>query len=244
VIALATDDALLRRFATEHDAAGHRAPPARPDLSHHADADRGFARVVWANRIVDEYRSVAVFGELLHLLADLEAPYPALCAVQRLIGDELRHTRLCADVVDWLGGSGDLAIDLAGIGLPAREADEPPAIRALHIVARELVVAEDESITMIAAFRDAATEPAVREALGLLLVDEVRHAAAGRALLRLFTDGPLRAPVADALPALPALLDADRAELRARYLSEARGGPGRALGACLQRQDLVVGATP
>jgi hypothetical protein len=43
-----------------------------------------------------------VFSELLGLLADLEAPFAALCAVQRLIGDELRHTQLAATVVDCL----------------------------------------------------------------------------------------------------------------------------------------------
>lgn len=53
------------------------------------------------------------------------APYGALDAVQRIIGDELRHTRLCAAVVDWLGGWESLHVDLGGQRMPRW--DGPPA---------------------------------------------------------------------------------------------------------------------
>lgn len=231
MIELATDQTVLRRFASELDASALRPTPERPDLSRHAAIDRDAARFAWASRIVDEYRSVAVFGELLHLLAELEAPYDALCAVQRVIGDELRHTRLCAEVLDWLGGADDFDIDLAGLGLPPRDPDEPIAARALAIIGRELVVAEEESVHVLAAFRDSTTEPAIRAVLGILLVDEARHAAAGRALYRALSAGPIGAAAGPALAALTATMDADRADLRARYAAGAIDGPGRALGA-------------
>src|SRR5688572_14093884 len=244
MIALTTDSALLRRFALDLDRTSPRPMPSAPDLSRYADDELAVARAAWAFRIVDEYRSVAVFSELLHLLADLEAPYPALCAVQRIIGDELRHTQLCATVVEWLRprASDDtaLAIDLADIGLPPRDADEPAAERARRIIARELVVAEEESVYVLTAYRDATTEPALRAVLDIVLADEVRHAAAGRALLALFETDHV----------FDHELDADRAELRAIYRASARdagstrdtgstcGGAGRALGASIEQADL------
>ena len=145
-----------------------------------------------------------------------------LCTVQRLIGDELRHTQVTATVVDWLGGRADLDIDLSDAGLPPR-GEESAAERAAKIVARELVVAEEESIYALAAYRAASSEPAIRAVFDLLLVDEVRHAAAGRALLRLF-DIDAAATIAE-----------DRADLRAPGLrSVCVRGPGRALGASIE----------
>jgi hypothetical protein len=233
VIALETDDALLARFVRELHAHDAIPAPATPFASGTAD-DREVARYAWANRIVDEYRSVAVFGELLVLCAELEAPYAVLCAIHRLIGDELRHARLCADVVRWLGGVNDLAIDLTSLALPPRGPDETPGRRAALVIARELVVAEEESIVMLAACRDAATEPACRAVLAGLLRDEVRHAACGRALLRVFTDagGALAHAITDGDRAdLQATMAADRDELRAVYRRSATGGPGRPFGA-------------
>jgi hypothetical protein len=229
---------------------GARAPLARfarelvvpaavgPHLSDHGDEAREAARVTWSARIIDEYRSVPVFAELLHLLADLEAPFAALCAVQQLLGDELRHTHLCAEVASWLGGHADLDLDLADIGLPPR-GDHGKARRALDIIGRELVVGEEESIAVLAAYRDATDEPAIRDALATLLRDEVRHAATGRALLRLFDGGPLsRTITPHERRNLDATMAADRADLRARYLASALDGPGRALGASLRPTDL------
>ncbi len=242
MIDLAEDSSLLRRFVRDLDATSPRPLPCPPRLAHIADEDREAARLVWAARIVDEYRSVAVFSELLALLTDLEAPFAALCAVQRLIGDELRHTQLAATVVDWLGGTADLEIDLRDVGLPPR-GSSPAAVRALHIVARELVVVEEESIHVLAAYRRATSEPAIVTMLDILLVDEVRHAATGRALLAQFHAGHLAVACADALPELPELVAADRATLRETYAATAIGGPGRALGASIELADLIYPAT-
>jgi hypothetical protein len=227
MIELSTDVRLLQRFVDDLDRTAQYPMPRRPDLAAHVPDDIEAARLAWANRIVDEYRSVAIFSELLRLLTDLEAPFAALCAVQRLIGDELRHTQVTARVVEWLGGTSDLEIDLSDVGLPPRDADESPEMRAMRIVARELVVVEEESIYVLAAYRAATTEPAIRGVFDLVLVDEVRHAATGRALLGMFDHEAIRDELAE-----------DRAQLRADYLGSARGGPGRALGASIEVADL------
>ncbi len=239
MIELATSNRFLARFVGELERTAPRPRPARPSLAYAAD-DMETARLAWAMRIADEYRSVAVFSELLRLLTDLEAPFAALCTVHRLIGDELRHTQMTVEVVEWLGGRADLQIDLANLGLPPRASGETPAMRALRIVARELVVVEEESIYALAAYRDATTDPAIKRVFDQLLADEVRHAAAGRALLPLFEHGALADTTVELRAELPAVMATDRAELRVHYLESARGGPGRALGAAIDRADLAA----
>lgn len=242
MIELATDAGVLARFVRDlHADSGADELLAECTVPCDHD-DREVAALAWASRIVDEYRSVAVFGELLILLAELEAPYRALCAVQHLIGDELRHARLCAGVVSWLGGGID--VDLTDLALPPPAAGETRGHRAALIVARELVVAEEESITVLAACRDATTAAVPRAVLSSLLRDEVRHAATGRAVLRLFDPGgPLaHALTTDERAALPAVIAADRAALRAVYRDAARGGVGRALGASITAADLEAAA--
>ncbi len=234
MIEIATDVPLLRRFVDDVDRTTPRPMPVRPALSAYPPEDREAARLAWAVRITDEYRSVAVFSELLGLLADLEAPYATLCTVQRLIGDELRHTRAMSDVVDWLGGRDDLAIDLSAMALPPRDT-ESAATRAVRIVGRELVVAEEESIAVLAAYRNASTEPAIRAVFQLVLTDEVRHAAAGRAILAELARCPR---TANAFDGLADEMVADRAVLRATYRDLAMGGPGRALGGSILLADL------
>ena len=238
MIALATDRAALRRFVLDLVAQAEKPlPKGAPDLAGFSAEDVEAARLGWAGRIVDEYRSVVVFSDLLHRMADLEQPFAALCAVQRIIGDELRHTWVCAEVVGWLGGMRDLAIDLDGLGI--EDSDEPSAARVLEIVARELVVAETESIRVLEAYRNATTAPEVRSVIDGLLCDEVRHAAAGRELLALLEQTLSAKDVASLRERLPAIMTADRERLHALYRSSARGGPGRGLGASLSAEDLA-----
>ena len=227
MISLSTDVSFLRRFAADMSTSA-----ACPDLSTYSEDEREAARLSWATRIFDEYRSVAVFSELLRLMTDLEASFPAQCAVHRMIGDELRHTRVTAQVVEWLGGFGDLSIDLADASLPPPT--ERAAVRAMWIVGRELVVTEQESVYALAAYRNATTQPAIRGVLDAILVDEVRHAAAGKAL---FTELVHHLDDAERSE-LKALRDTDRAALRAEYRTSAVGGAGRALGGCIELRDL------
>lgn len=209
---------------------------ARPCGDYPHD-DIAAARYTWATRIADEYRSVAIFSELLGLVVDLEAPLALSCAIQRLIGDELRHTAVTAQVVEWLGGLEGFTIDLADVSLPPRPTAETAARRALWIAAREIVVAEEESITVLAAYRDAATEPAIRAVLQSLLTDEVRHAAVGRAIVDWLVDSHHPGAL-DVRDQLATVMATDREHLRHRYLTAASGGPGRALGASLTTSDL------
>lgn len=204
----------------------------RPALDGYAPEEVEAARIAWAGRIVDEHRSVVTFSEVLRMLADAEAPFDALVTMHRLIGDELRHVKMCAEVATWLGGIDDLVIDLEGLGLPPAPGVSPAA-RAYEAVVRELCVAETESVRVLRAYRDATRDPAIREVLQVILCDEARHAAAGDALAARLAAAVPASELAEVRSRLPETMERDIAELRATYLDSARGGPGRELGASL-----------
>jgi hypothetical protein len=236
MIGLETDRRVLARFVRELET---QSPLENafvpPDLSAYTAEEIDAARFTWGLRVVDEYRSVVVFSELLALLADVSAGFPALCAVQRLIGDELRHAQLCARMAEALGGDRALRLDLEGLGLPP--SDRPRAAFAYEVVVRELVVAEGESLAVIRAFRDAVTDPATKRVFEILLVDEARHFVTGRQLAshleELFGD-----ELSSVREELPAIIAEDRRHIRGAYLRGATAGPGRALGASLRPEDL------
>ncbi len=237
MMGLDTADAVLGRFARDLDREGQLdSSTLRPDLSRATPADIEAAQVAWSSRVLGEYRGVVIYTELLALLAEAEAPYVALCAVQRIIGDELRHTRLCAAVVEQLGGWESIELDLGGQRMPRW--DGPPAGRALEVVARELVVVEQASVLSFRAHLRAVEDPAIRSVFERLLADEVRHAAAGVALQNLlerhYPDEQLR----ESRARLASRLAGDRDHLREQAWAHATDGPGRALGASLRRSDL------
>lgn len=220
----------LARFVRDLEAQAPRAfDPSAIDCARADPDDVHAAWTGWASRIVDEYRSVVVFTELLSHLAVIAAPFEMLCAVQRLIGDELRHVQLCAQVASVFAPLEGLEIDLEGLSLPPSE--EPPGLRALAIIGRELVVAEGESIAILRAYRDATSDVGCRAALTTLLQDEARHYATGRALYAQLV-GHVDV---EAAHALESVMQADAVTIRAAHRRGATGGPGRRFGVSIQK---------
>ena len=110
---------------------------------------------------------------------------------------------------------------------------------ALAIVARELVVAETESVTVLPPTADATHEPAVRAGFAILVADEVRHAAIGRAVFNLLGEKSCRrAGFGAAARTRSKQMRTDRVEIRRIYRANARGAVGRALGASIAAEDL------
>ena len=237
MLRLTPTDPFLDRFVADLDREAPRRVAGQVDLDGASDEELEVARITWAARVLDEYRSVAVFSELLFLLARAQAPFSSLVTVQRLIGDELRHAKSCADILADLDPTGRVTLDLSDAGLPP-DPDADPAARAFEIVVREILVSEAESVVMLRAYRDACQDAACAQTLDALLRDEVRHAAAGRHLVR-----ALRASLSsDALRIVSARMDAtvrrDLDDLRAAYRAAARGGPGRRYGASIEAREL------
>lgn len=235
-----SSDPVLAGFLRDLDAASPLPVPTTPaDLSAATAADIEAARVTWANRVIDEYRGFIVFSEVLALLGDAAAPFAVLSAVERVIADELRHVRLCHMVVEWLGGWDDLHPDLEGMR-PRRTA-EPPLAAARRLIALEMVVGESESLPMFDAFRRATTDASIQRVLAIILHDEVRHAAAGRAILPVVEQSAVEAGVA-LDPDLAEAMATTRERIRALYRRAATDGPGRALGASIRADDLALTA--
>ncbi|HEY8427062.1 MAG TPA: ferritin-like domain-containing protein [Sandaracinaceae bacterium] len=231
MIDLAPSRTPLDRFVRELEAQAPRSIAGlAPSLEGASPEDVRAARLAWSARARDEYRSVLVFTELLGLLARAGAPFDALAAVQRLIGDELRHVRLCLEVAGWFGPPLSSEIDPD----PLPPIDEPIEARAIEIVARELLVAEEESVLVLRAYRDATSDAACRTALAILLADEVRHAAAGRWLLPRLAHAFAKRPIGGTLARLGPVLEEDRAHIRAQHAAGATGGPGRRFGASIE----------
>lgn len=236
MIALDPPSPVLARLSRELDEQTlHPLGALRPDLSRAAPEDIEAAQVAWSHRVIGEYRGVVIYTELLALLAEIEAPYAALAAVQRVIGDELRHTRLCAEVVGWLGGWESLEVDLAGQRM--ERWDAPAGERALWITARELCVVEEAAVRTFRAHLRAELDPAVRAVVESLLADELRHAAIGTELRRLLEQ---RFPAGRA--GLAEKVEGDERHLREEARRRADDGPGRSLGASLRASDLEPGA--
>ncbi|MEM7311304.1 MAG: hypothetical protein AAF682_31850 [Planctomycetota bacterium] len=238
MIELSTDDRLLARYLARLDGPACAREDAPPVAA--SEQDRDAARYAWALRAVDEYRSVVVFGELLALLAREEAPLACTVAVQQLLADELRHTRLCLGALARVDPACRPRLDLAGLGLPP--SDAAPLAFAFEVIVREIVVAEAESVVVLRAYRDATTDPFVRGVLQELLRDEVRHAAAGRSLATALARVVPAQQLAHMRASLAPRVAADIRGLRSDYRDSTRGGPGRALGASLVPSDL--GALP
>jgi hypothetical protein len=205
------------------------------DLERHSKEDVTAARRAWGSRVLDEWRSVVVFSELLGLLGEVAAPFETLCTVQKLIADELRHAELCARVCDWLGGR--VKVDLTGLGLPSCEGQSEVA-RAYEIVVRELILGEGESLGALDAYRRATTEPAVRAVFDVLVRDEAWHHLAGRRLADELRRAFPKEAFAEVDAELAGTLEDDLAHVRSEYQRGAKDGPGRALGASIRPEEL------
>jgi hypothetical protein len=233
---LATTDPILAGFLRDLDAASPLPiPSGPPDLARFSAEEIDAARITWANRVADEHRGFVVFSELLALIGATTVSFAALAAVGRVIADELRHVQLCHAVVGWLGGWDDLQPDLEA--MRTRGLVGPPLAQARRLAALEMVVGEAESVPMFDAFRRAADEGPIKRVLEIILHDEVRHAAAGRAVLAAIEEAMEESGLAID-PALGEEMEATRARIRASYRRAATGGPGRGLGASIRVEDL------
>jgi hypothetical protein len=221
----------LDRFVRELEAsADDPLEVLAPQLEGATNEDREAAQLGWAHRIVDEYRSAVRFTVLLGDLLAIEAPYAALAAVQRLIGDELRHARLCARFSLAFGPLSELRVDLSGLGWPG--APRPLKERALEIVVRELSIGEGESIACMRSYRRAATDPAAIAVLDALLLDEARHFRTGQHLEALLLE--TYPELASFHASLEPLLMEDVRAIRAQHRAGATNGPGRAFGVSIR----------
>jgi len=143
----------------------------------------------WTLRSEEERRSAAVFSDLLALLADAEVPLDVLVEVHAIVGDEIRHAQMCADMARTLGAPRPRSQLLPRVGLEPITTEERRR-RALEIVLVEGAIGETISSALFAAGRRSTEEPQARATLSRILEDEARHARCFWGLLdRLLSPG-------------------------------------------------------
>jgi len=135
----------------------------------------------WRGRMLNEHVSARVFRQLLTQMKAVGVSDIRQQSVTRMMEDELRHGRQCADIVDALGGHA-----IAHIGeLPDVPTHDDAG--ALEGLLRNIIsiscLSETVAVALITAERLHAQHPLLEETLRTILADEVQHARFGWALL-------------------------------------------------------------
>lgn len=137
---------------------------------------------LWRARMVSEHRAIGIFHLFALDLLAAGAPAEVLSGVSRAALDEVRHAELMARLASLYGD----APASPPPGIPplsedyAITIDQQAAREALHLC----VGSETFSAVLLQARRERATDPVVRDVLGVLLADEIHHARLGWAYLR------------------------------------------------------------
>ncbi len=144
--------------------------------------ERAAAIATWRGRMVNEHMSARVFAALVPQLMKAGVASAQLEAVAIMIGDELRHGRQCAAMVEALGGCAETPLpDLPAV--PAHD-DAPPLEAALRNVLSICCLSETVAVSLVSAERSRAGHADMERTLDEILADEVRHSRFGWTLLQ------------------------------------------------------------
>lgn len=133
---------------------------------------------VWSDRVQTEFRSIQVMTRFLTEVLGAGDPLDVYAGAVDAIADEVRHTALCAAVVEALGGQPTLPD-------PVPEAENAEflqlgmAERALGTAVSMLAISETISTAFIEDLQARCEQPLVRAVLDRTLEDEETHHAFG-----------------------------------------------------------------
>lgn len=147
--------------------------PIQPSLAGLDDATRSALADKYARSALFEHASVASFARFALELCSVGAPADLLVATQRAIGDEVRHARLCFSLASAYAGA-PMGPSTLAMGHEAGRARSAEEIAAAVVI--EGCINETISAILVAAERDRAGDPAVRQALSSIAEDEAAHA--------------------------------------------------------------------
>jgi hypothetical protein len=146
----------------------------RPSLQNYSPEQVQFASRAWTMRGEQEHHSAAIFSDLQSFLIDVDIPLDVLSQINRIVGDELRHAELCAEIAGLMGATPPHSRSLSRGALPSTSAER--RARGLHIVLVEGAIGETISASLFNAGRRVAEEPCTKTALTLIHQDEALHA--------------------------------------------------------------------
>ena len=190
-----------------------RYPERRPA---HADAattlddeSRQAAIVEWTHRMADELVASRLFAGLLPQMmrAGVDAGFQAAAA--EAVVDELRHARLCAAVVETLGG--EVHPPVLGFEDVPRHEDVGALEALLRNVLSICCLEETAAVALLENDHRLARESTLRRVIAEILDDEIRHSRLGWRMLQSLApriDGPMRKRLgAYLVPAFARLFD-------------------------------------
>ena len=136
------------------------------------------ARSTWNVRVQTEYRSIQVMNRFAQEVLGAGDPLDVYAGAVEAIADEVKHTALCVQMLEALGGTPQYPEPLV-----AEEPEEflclPMAQRATATAISMLAISETISTHLISDLQQRCTEPTVRAVLDATLADEDLHEAYG-----------------------------------------------------------------
>jgi hypothetical protein len=146
-----------------------------------SDSARQAAIAEWTDRMVNEHVSSRVFAGLLPQMmrAGVDAVFQRAAA--DAVVDELRHARLCAAVVEALGG--EARAPLPHLDEVPRHEDVDDLEALLRNVLAVSCLNETVAVALLESHRRLVTESTLRRVLTEILADEVGHSRLGWQML-------------------------------------------------------------
>jgi len=172
-----------RRLLARGDEAPERRDDEHFDGSGYHPAAIELAAQNWRRRMKQEHQSAAVFAGMLPQLMEAGAAIDVEVAVLRSAMDELRHARLCGEVVEYLGLSASLETDLAPPDL-ATHPGVPPLERAMRNLMFVGCLSETVAVALLTEEREYVDDPYIDRVMRQLAGDETLHARVGWIMLR------------------------------------------------------------
>ena len=180
------------------------------------------ARRFWRARTRAEYRSVPVFLGLAAQLHEAGATLDAQTVMLRLAQDELRHTEICAGLLEALGDEAKDPVDTVSPPLAAHAGCSPEE-RVLRNVIYACCLSEMVAVARLVDSLEWVTEPRIRQILRSLIADEVLHGQFGFLYLEAVApDGETCASLATYLVHAFAILEQEMIYRAAPASNEAR----------------------
>ncbi len=149
------------------------------DFARHTYAPEALdaAADAWRARVVQEYHSLALFTQISSQAHLLGAPLDWAGAFARMIGDEVRHTELCARMVQTLSPGAEVEIDPRVLHLPVAAGSLESHVRTA--ITGAFCIGETLSGRMFRRCLRAATVPLARAVVRTICDDETFHGRFG-----------------------------------------------------------------
>ena len=151
-----------------------------PDLEL-TPADRDHAVHEWRGRMVSEHASARVFAALIDPMMRAGIAADRQAEVAAMVGEELRHARLCASVVRALGA--DPVAPMPPLPPVPSHDDVSPREGLLRNILSIACLEETVAVALLEAGRARVAHEPLRGVIQVILADEIGHARFGWRLL-------------------------------------------------------------